>query len=117
MESEERGCLRGLGDKWGIPKESLMRIGLVDKRERKKYKICTRIPKIEQPYGTHTDQIRQMAPGQCTGVMGTGFQILVSKGSEVAEDTDGSAHSAQVSVLNLGRRGEKSELAVPGPEQ
>lgn len=79
-----------------------MRIGLVDKRERKKYKACTTVPKIEQPYGMNTGQIRQMAPGRCMGVMGTGFQTLASKGSGAAES---SAHRAQ--VLNLGRREEK----------
>lgn len=105
MESEERVCLRGLGDKRGIPKESLMIVGLV---------FRTRVPKIEQPYGTNTGQIRQMAPGRSMGLMGTGFQILASKGSGAAEDTDSSAYSVQVSVLNLGRRGEKPEFFVKG---
>lgn len=91
-----------------------MIIGLVDKRERKKYKTRTRVPEIEQPYGTNTGQIRQMAPGRCMGVMGTGFQILASKGSGAAEDIDSSAYSAQVSVLNLGRRGKKPEFSVKG---
>lgn len=114
MKSEERVCLRGFGDKWGIPKESLMIVGLVDKRERKNYKTRTRVPKIEQPYGTNTGQIRQMAPGRSMGLMGTGFQILASKGSGAAEDTDSSAYSVQVNVLNLGRRGGKLEFFVIG---
>lgn len=103
-----------------ILKESLTRIDLVDKREGKKYKECTTVPKteqsyvpkIEQPYGKSTGHIRQMAPGRCFRVVGTGFQTLATKGPGTFEAIDSSAHRTQVSVLNLGRKGEKLKFFV-----
>lgn len=80
----------------GHPQEELDRNRLIEicrLKRKERNKGCMKVPKIEQPYGIHMGQIRQMGPGRCSGTVGTGFQALATKRSGADEDMDSSAHA------------------------
>ena len=74
-----------------------------------------KVPKIKQPHGMNMDRIRQMGLGWCLGMVGTGFQALVTQHNGAGEDIDSSAHTApQVNGLSLGKRGKEPEFLMKG---